>query len=194
MRISFKRLLRSFSCALQGIRYVLSQQSFFLMLFISIVILSLGFWLQISYFEWLIIIFLIGFILCLEILNSVLEKTLDFLEPNTSDKIKEIKDLIAGAVFLACLTAVVLGFIIFLPKILSSGNCFKNTLSNFPARNLRLLSASPHQSLRMVRDRRSCPFTLYRAEGSGLGLRPARRFFQQHTLALLLIKKCHPEP
>lgn len=118
MRISFKRLLRSLSHAFQGIRYVLSQQNFFLMLFVSIVILSLGFWLQISYFEWLIIIFLIGFILCLEMLNSVLEKTLDFLEPNTSDKIKEIKDLIAGAVFLACLTAVILGFIIFLPKIL----------------------------------------------------------------------------
>jgi len=118
MRISFKRLLRSFFHAFQGIRYVLSQQNFFLMLFISIVILSLGFWLQISYFEWLIIIFLIGFILCLEILNSVLEKTLDFLEPNISDKIKEIKDLIAGAVFLACLTAVILGFIIFLPKML----------------------------------------------------------------------------
>jgi diacylglycerol kinase len=118
MKLSFRGLLKSVSNASQGIEYAFSQQNFFLMLLIAIGTLILAFWLRISYFEWLIIIFLIGSILSLEMLNTVLERTLDFLEPYISDKIKMIKDLIAGAVLLACLTATILGFIIFFPKIL----------------------------------------------------------------------------
>ena len=118
MKLSFKKFLKSISNAFQGIKYAFSQQNFFLMFLMAIGTLILAFWLRISYFEWLIIIFLIGSILSLEMLNTVLEKTLDFLEPYISDKIKMIKDLIAGAVFIACLTALILGFIIFLPKIL----------------------------------------------------------------------------
>ncbi len=118
MKLSFKRLLKSIFNAFYGIKCASSQQSFFLMFLIAIGALIFSFWLQISYSEWLIIIFLIGFILSLEMLNTVLEKTLDFLEPYISDKIKVIKDLISGAVFIACFTAIILGFIIFLPKIL----------------------------------------------------------------------------
>ena len=118
MKLSFKKFLKSIFNAFQGIKYAFSQQSFFLMFLIAIGTLILAFWLQISYFEWLIIIFLIGTILSLEMFNTIFEKTLDFLEPYISDKIKIIKDLIAGAVLIACLAALSLGFIIFLPKIL----------------------------------------------------------------------------
>jgi|AntAceMinimDraft_10_1070366.scaffolds.fasta_scaffold27268_2 diacylglycerol kinase len=118
MKLSFKKFLKSIENAFKGIKYVFLQQNFFLMVLITIGTLILGFWLQVLYFEWLIIIFLIGFILSLEILNTVLEKTLDFLEPYISDNIKMIKDLIAGAVLLSCLTALILGFTIFLPKII----------------------------------------------------------------------------
>jgi len=118
MKLSIKRVLKSIFNAFQGIKYAFSQQSFFLMFFIAIGALILAFWLEISYFEWFIIIFLIGMILGLEVLNTVFEKTLDFLEPYISDKIKIIKDLVAGIVLIICLTALILGFIIFLPKIL----------------------------------------------------------------------------
>lgn len=118
MKLSFKRLLKSVNHAFHGIKYAFSQQSFFLMFLIAIGTLILAFWLQISYFEWLIIIFLISTILSLEIFNTIFEKTLDFLKPYISDKIKIIKDLIAGAVLIACLAALILGFIIFFPKLL----------------------------------------------------------------------------
>jgi len=88
MKLSFKKFLKSIENAFKGIKYVFLQQNFFLMVLITIGTLILGFWLQVLYFEWLIIIFLIGFILSLEILNTVLEKTLDFLEPYISDNIK----------------------------------------------------------------------------------------------------------
>jgi len=119
MKLSFKKLLHSLFYAFKGIRYAFSQQSFFLMFVIAIGIICLAFFLKISYFEWLTMILAIGLVLSLEALNTTWEKTLDFLEPHLCEKVEIIKDLIAGAILISCLTALILGFIIFLPKILS---------------------------------------------------------------------------
>lgn len=118
MEIRWKKFLRSLRFSWQGIKYAAQQQNFFLMLLIALAALAMGVWLKISYLEWLLLILLIGFILGLEMLNTVLEKTLDFLQPYLSEKVKIIKDLTSGAVFIACVTALALGLIIFLPKIL----------------------------------------------------------------------------
>lgn len=117
MKIYLKRLIWSIFNAFEGIKYGISQQNFFLMILLAVGSLGFGFWLKISYFEWLLLIIVIGFILSLEMLNTVMETTLDFIEPNKSPKIKQIKDIIAGSVFIACLTALIFGAIIFLPKI-----------------------------------------------------------------------------
>lgn len=117
MKISFRRLVRSVFNAFQGIEFACSQQNFFLMILLALGSLILGFWLKITYFEWLVLIVIIGFMLSLEMLNTVVETTLDFIEPNSSNKIRHIKDVIAGAVFIACLMALIIGFLIFLPKI-----------------------------------------------------------------------------
>lgn len=118
MKVSFKKLLRSFCYAFYGIKFAFSQQNFFLMFVTAIGTLCLGFLLKISYFEWLVIILIIGLVLSLEALNTTWEKTLDFLEPNLSKEVEVIKNLVAGAILISGLTALVLGFIIFLPKIL----------------------------------------------------------------------------
>lgn len=118
MRLSFKKWLQSLKYAFEGIRYALNQQNFFLIVIIAIIVVLLSFYFQISYWEWLIVILAIGLVISLEALNTIWEKTLDILEPHISDKVKNIKDLVAGAVVIACLTALVIGFIIFLPKVL----------------------------------------------------------------------------
>jgi len=110
--------LRSVFNALEGIKYACFQQNFSLMIFLAVISLILGFWLKISYTEWLVLVVAIGFVLSLEMLNTMVETILDIIEPNKSPKVKQVKDIIAGAVLIACLTALILGFIIFLPKIL----------------------------------------------------------------------------
>jgi diacylglycerol kinase len=117
-KISFKMWLRSVFNALEGIKYACFQQNFSLMIFLAVISLILGFWLKISYTEWLVLVVAIGFVLSLEMLNTMVETILDIIEPNKSPKVKQVKDIIAGAVLIACLTALILGFIIFLPKIL----------------------------------------------------------------------------
>lgn len=118
MRLSFKKWLYSLRYAFKGIKYALSQQNFFLIFLIAIIVIINGFYFNLSKFEWLIVILTIGLVLSLEALNTIWEKTLDMLQPYFSPKVKEIKDLVAGAVVIACLSAIIIGLIIFFPKIL----------------------------------------------------------------------------
>ncbi len=117
MKISFKKLSQSFKNAFQGLKAVTKEHSFYLMLLITLLILLLAFFLKISFSEWLVLTLLIGLVLSLEIFNTALEKLLDFLQPNHSEKVKIIKDLVAAAVLIISLVSVVIGLFIFLPKI-----------------------------------------------------------------------------
>lgn len=67
--------------------------------------------------EWLIILLCIGAVLCLEMLNSAVEKLCDMVHKDYHPTIKIIKDVAAGAVLLACIISVVIACIIFLPRI-----------------------------------------------------------------------------
>ena len=53
-----------------------------------------------------------------EMLNSCIERLIDFFYPEEHPQIKFIKDLAAGAVLVAAITAVVAGLLIFIPKLL----------------------------------------------------------------------------
>jgi diacylglycerol kinase len=53
----------------------------------------------------------------MELANSAVERVADILKPRIHDYVKEIKDIMAAAVFLASMSAVVIGLIIFLPYL-----------------------------------------------------------------------------
>jgi diacylglycerol kinase len=53
----------------------------------------------------------------MEMLNSAIEKTLDFMTSKKHPEVKYIKDVMAGAVLIASCCSVIIGSIILLPKI-----------------------------------------------------------------------------
>jgi diacylglycerol kinase (ATP) len=57
-----------------------------------------------------------GLVLGIESMNTAVEKMADFIHPEFHDRIGFIKDIAAGAVFFAALTAIVIGAIIYVPK------------------------------------------------------------------------------
>ena len=118
MKFSLRKILKSFRYSFNGIKIHSQQHNFMSMLMSALFVILLGFILQISYFEWLILILIMSIVLSLEALNTALEKILDYLEPDLSDKIKTIKDLIAGAVAITIFASMIIGLLIFLPKIL----------------------------------------------------------------------------
>ncbi len=73
--------------------------------------------LHIAAMEWVAVLLCIGGVLSLEMLNSALEKLCDLVDEEYNPAIKIIKDVSAGAVLWASMISVVIGGIIFLPKL-----------------------------------------------------------------------------
>lgn len=109
---------RSFGFAFKGIAQVLKERNFKIQLFVALIAIVLGFVLKLSNSEWFCIILCIGFVLCLEIINTAIEKTIDLLHPDWNERAGKIKDISAGAVLVAAITSAIVGGIIFIPKIL----------------------------------------------------------------------------
>lgn len=80
--------------------------------------LYLGFILHISTVEWVLIVLCIGLVLVTETLNTAFEVDINLTSPEYHPYARDTKDIASGAVLLSVLTAMVVGLIIFLPKIL----------------------------------------------------------------------------
>jgi len=123
----FKKLFSSFKHAIHGLIYLLRyEQNFKIHLLFGITALALGLVLKIDYYEFLIILIIIAFVAMAEIVNTVLENILDVLHPDYHNKIKIIKDATAGVVLFASAISVIIGVIIFGPKIIYLADKFFN--------------------------------------------------------------------
>lgn len=84
----------------------------------ALLVLAMGYYFQISLPDWMIVILLIGLVVTLELTNTAIEAVVDSFTPDQHPRAKYAKDIAAGAVLIASLTATVVGAIIFLPYIL----------------------------------------------------------------------------
>ena len=110
----------SLGYAIKGLAIAWSEEANFRFEVIwALLTLALAWTLQLSRFEFLIIIFMIGFVLAAEALNTALEELCDKFQPTQDPHIAKIKDLAAAAVLIASLTSVVVGCVIFIPHILT---------------------------------------------------------------------------
>ena len=78
----------------------------------------MGFMFKISSVEWLVLVLTIFFVIVTECLNTAVEKTVDMITNKYSESAKNVKDISAGAVLFSAIASVIVGLIIFLPKIL----------------------------------------------------------------------------
>lgn len=85
---------------------------------IGLLITVAGILLKISVTEWMMQTFAIGLVMSIEGLNTAVEKIADFIHPQYHEKIGFIKDIAAGAVFFAALTAIIVGAFIYVPKLI----------------------------------------------------------------------------
>lgn len=111
--------LKSVSFAVKGaIKLITTEHSVMVQFSIGIFMTLAGFYFKITHTEWLIQTLAIGIVMSIEGLNTAVEKIADFIHPNYHERIGFIKDIAAGAVFFAALTAIAIGTIIYLPKFL----------------------------------------------------------------------------
>jgi len=110
--------LKSVGYAVKGaIKLITTEHSIMVQFSLGILITIAGFYFHITATEWLFQTLAIGFVMSIEGLNTAIEKIADFIHPNYHERIGFIKDIAAGAVFFAALTAIIIGLIIYVPLI-----------------------------------------------------------------------------
>ena len=112
-------VLKSFKYAFSGISYVLkTSRNFKIQLIFAVTSLMIGFLLQISQSNYVILIATIMSVLILEILNTSIESIVDLVVKKEFSSLAKIsKDTSAGAVLLASINSVIIAVYIFVPKI-----------------------------------------------------------------------------
>ena len=113
-----KTFLRSAQFASQGaLQFFSKQRNAKIQIVIGITAITLGFIVSISLYQWLLVLFCIGLVISLEMINSAIEVFCDMVTTDFHPKIKIIKDVAAGAVLFASLASLVIGLIIFIPGL-----------------------------------------------------------------------------
>ncbi len=117
-KFSLKKRVESFKYALNGLKIVfIEEHNARIHLIVSLIVIACGFIFHISTVEWIIICFAIGLVISMEIINSAIENLSDFVSPEYHKLIKKVKDLSAAAVLVCTISSVVIGILVFLPKI-----------------------------------------------------------------------------
>ena len=108
----------SFKNAYNGLVWSLkTQPNYRIHLFLSLTSIIFGFYLKISYFEFLLIIFLITVGLAIETINTAIEEATDTIDTKIREDIKIAKDVSAAAMLIYAIGATVIALMIFVPKI-----------------------------------------------------------------------------
>lgn len=116
--IHVRRLAKSFKHAVHGVAVVFrSEQNFRIQVAAALAAFALALWFRVRYEEWIILLFLTGAVLVLELVNSILERIVDTFKPRIHPVVKDVKDIMAAAVLIASLIALLVGVTIFSPPI-----------------------------------------------------------------------------
>jgi undecaprenol kinase len=108
----------TFGFALEGLKNAFIQEkNFRFHLSFSLVVLLFSLLLSISPIEWVVILFCIGGMLVLELINTAIERVVDLVTDDYHPLAKQAKDIAAAAVLIYACLSVLIGLIIFIPKL-----------------------------------------------------------------------------
>lgn len=110
---------KSFSYAFEGVKTAWKREpNFKVHLAIGTIAIILAFILGFTTVEWLILIFTIFLVVILELINTALEAIVNLVSPEVKEEAKVAKDVSAATVLLTAILAVIVGLVLFLPKII----------------------------------------------------------------------------
>ena len=115
---SIQARANSFKYAFAGIKnFFSSQHNSWIHLIATTVVVFLAIIFHISWTEAIALTFAVGFVWVSELFNTGIEKIMDFISVEIDLRIKIIKDIAAAAVLVSAITALIVGCIVFIPKI-----------------------------------------------------------------------------
>lgn len=106
--------------ALSGLFIVLREErNLRIHLVIACFVILTGIFVNLNQIEWIVIMLTIHFVILMELINSIIERLIDYIKPDIHPTAKKIKDISAAIVLIAAMMSVIIGLFIFLPKLFS---------------------------------------------------------------------------
>lgn len=114
-----KNFLDALKKSMNGIKYTFkSGRNFKIQLVLAIIVIIASIVLKITLAQWAIVTILIFLVLSAEMMNTVIETVVDMITTQYDENAKIAKDVAAGAVTICTICSVIVGLIIFVPKLL----------------------------------------------------------------------------
>jgi len=127
-------ILESFNVAFEGIIHVLrTQRNMRIHFLIAVAVLVAALAVDVSKIELIVLLLAIAFVLIAEMINTAVEAAVDIASTSFDPMAKLAKDIAAGAVLIAAVNAVAVGYLVFSGSVADRSNRFLDRLSNAPA-------------------------------------------------------------
>jgi len=112
--------LKSFRFAFNGIKKLIKNEHNARIHIVALIcVIGLGVFFKIELTEWIALTIVSGLVILMELLNTAVERLADFVESDWNEKIGIIKDYCAGAVLISAIISLIVGGLIFIPKIIT---------------------------------------------------------------------------
>jgi diacylglycerol kinase (ATP) len=127
-------ILESFNFAFEGIIHVLrTQRNMRVHFLVAIVVLVAAVWVGVSKLELIALLLAIAFVFITEMINSALEQAIDVATTSFDPLAKLAKDVAAGAVLIATVNAVAIGYLVFSGEISERSSRLLERIRDAPA-------------------------------------------------------------
>jgi diacylglycerol kinase (ATP) len=127
-------LLDSFNYAFEGIIHVLrTQRNLRIHFLIAIVVIGAALALGVDRIEMILLLLAVAFVLIAEMLNSAIEGAIDVSTTSFDPNAKLAKDVAAGAVLIASVTAIGVGYLVFAHAAANRSSRFLDRVRDAPA-------------------------------------------------------------
>ncbi len=128
-------LLDSFNYAFEGIIHVLrTQRNLRIHFLVAVLVLIVALYLDISKIELIALLLAIAFVLITEMINTAVEGAIDISTTSFDPNAKLAKDIAAGAVLIATVNAVAIGYLVFAGKAADKSTRLLDKILNAPAK------------------------------------------------------------
>jgi diacylglycerol kinase len=119
-KFSLKSRFKSFKYAMDGLRSLLKNEHNARIHVIAAIAATItGIIMKLNHYEWALLTIVTGIVFLTELLNSSIESLADHVNPEWNEMIRRAKDYSAASVLISAIVAIVVGCLIFIPKLLA---------------------------------------------------------------------------
>jgi len=111
-----KKFSKSLNNALSGLRYaIVNERNFQIEIIAAVIVIALVMFLNLENWEMVVLFLLIGWVLTVELINTVVERIVNILKPRVHPYAGLIKDIMAAVVLISSALAFIIGVVILYP-------------------------------------------------------------------------------